>query len=192
MSSTVWSAKVRQLHWAMVVTITFQQFSALFMSDPGTQFLFPYHRLVGVAAALVVLLFWLYSYAVYDLSLLFPWGREGRRLAWAELRGILQRRLPPAGHRVGLSSFVHGLGILAASGAALTGLVIFAMVPPGHVGPPEDPLAFTRYVLMHKFFGEALWVYWFGHIAFALAHQLAGDRVFGAIFGRRDLPGNEE
>ena len=79
MSSTVWSAKVRQLHWAMVVTITFQQFSALFMSDPGTQFLFPYHRLVGVAAALVVLLFWLYSYAVYDLSLLFPWGREGRR-----------------------------------------------------------------------------------------------------------------
>ncbi len=185
MATQPWAHKVRLLHWVLAATVTAQQLTALFMSDPGTQFLFPWHRLVGLLAALVALLFWLYSYAVYDLPLLFPWGAAGRRLALDELRGLLAGRLPPSGHRLGLSSLVHGLGLLALTGGALTGVAVYSMIPPGHSGPPANPLAFTRYVLWHKFFGEALWVYWVGHLVLALWHQLAGHRVLGAIFDPR-------
>ena len=180
-----WSLAVRLLHWGIALTASFQQLSSLFMSDPGSQFLFPWHRIVGALAALVLLLFWLYSYAVYDLKLLFPWGRDGRRAIFAEGRALLHGRLPDSGRGRGLSSFVHGLGLLAMSGCAATGLVMFAMIPPGHVGPPADGIAFTRYTLQHKFFGELLWYYWCGHVAFAVLHQLRGDRVFAAIFGAR-------
>jgi len=177
-----WNIKIRLLHWAIALTATFQQFSSLWMSDPGTQFLFDYHRIAGVLAAAVLLLFWLYSYAIYDFKILFPWGKASREKVKRELIGLFQRRLPETGHRVGLSSFVHGLGVLALTGCAVTGMVMFSMIPPGHSGPPDDPIAFTRYTMQHKFFGEALWVYWVGHVIFAIVHQLRGDNVFGAIF----------
>ena len=181
-SSSTWDIKVRFLHWAITVLVTFQQFSSLWMSDPDSQYLFPYHRLLGAVATLVLLIFWLYSYAIYDLKVLFPWGGESRQAVKRELSALLHLHLPASGHRIGLSSFIHGLGILALTGCAVTGMVMFSMIPPGHTGPPEDPMAFTRYTLMHKFFGEALWVYWIGHVTFAILHQLVGDRVFSAIF----------
>jgi cytochrome b561 len=177
-----WDINVRLLHWAIAVTVTVQQVTSLWMSDPGTQYLFSYHRLVGVVGAVVVLFFWLYSYAIYDLKYLFPWGQESRCEVWRESRALLHGRLPASGRGIGLSGFVHGLGVLALSGCALTGVIMFAMIPPGHVGPPDDPMAFTRYTLMHKFFGTALWVYWFGHVGFAVLHQLSGDNVFRDIF----------
>ncbi len=178
-----WDINLRLLHWAIALTATFQQFSSLYMSDPGTQYLFPWHRILGAVAALVLLLFWLYSYAIYDLKMLFPWGREGRQQVLREGLGLLRGHLPQSGRAIGLSSFVHGLGLLAMSGCAATGMIMFAMIPPGHVGPPADGIAFTRYTLQHKFFGEMLWLYWCGHVAFALVHQIKGDNVLGAIFG---------
>jgi cytochrome b561 len=180
-----WDKNTRLLHWAMMVTVLFQQLSSIWMSDPGTQYLFPYHRIIGAIAAAVVLLFWLYSYAIYDFKILFPWGKESRREVWQELLGLFRRKLPQSGHRLGLSSFVHGLGILALTGCAITGVIMFAMIPPGHSGPPDDPIAFTSYTMKHKFFGEMLWLYLYGHVTFAVIHQLAGDNVFGAIFSLR-------
>lgn len=181
--TATWSAPSRVLHWAIVLTITFQQVTGLLMSDPGTQFLFPPHRYIGLVAALVLLLFWLYSYAAYDLALLFPWNRASLRVIASELLGLWRRRLPPPGRQAGVSSFVHGLGILAASGCAVTGAAVHAMIPSAPPAPPKDPVAFTRYVLAHKFFADALWVYWAGHVGFALLHQLTGSNVFGSIFG---------
>ena len=99
-----------------------------------------------------------------------------------ELLGLLKRQLPASGNRIGLSSFIHGLGILALTGCAVTGMIMFSMIPPGHSGPPDDSMAFTRYTLQHKFFGEALWVYVYGHVIFAVIHQLKGDNVMDAIF----------
>jgi len=178
-----WDINVRLLHWAIALTVTFQQFSSIYMSDPGTQYLFPYHRVIGAVSAVVLLLFWLYSYAIYDLKILFPWGKEARREVLQESKAVLHGRLPPSGRGIGLSGFVHGLGLLALTGCALTGVIMFAMIPPGHVGPPDDPIAFTRYVLQHKFFGRLLWLYWCGHVFLAVVHQLSGNNVFGAIFG---------
>jgi len=178
-----WDIKTRLLHWTIAVTATFQQISSIWMSDPGTQYLFSYHRVIGVMAAVVLLLFWLYSYAIYDFKILFPWTRESKKDVKRELYALFHLHLPASGHRIGLSGFIHGLGILALTGCAVTGIVMFSMIPPGHVGPPEDPIAFTRYTLQHKFFGEALWLYWVAHVLFALLHQLTGDNVFSAIFG---------
>ena len=180
-----WDRNTRLIHWAMSLTVIFQQFSSIWMSDPGTQYLFPYHRIIGAIAVAVVLLFWLYSYAIYDFKILFPWGKASRGEIGRELKGLFQRKLPVSGRRIGLSSFGHGLGILALTGCALTGIIMFAMIPPGHVGPPEDPIAFTRYTLQHKFFGEMLWLYLCGHVIFAVFHQVSGDNVFGAIFSLR-------
>ncbi len=180
-----WDNNTRLIHWALSITVVFQQVSSIWMSDPGTQYLFPYHRIIGAIAVVVVLLFWLYSYAIYDFKIHFPWGKASRREIWQELKGLLHRKLPASGRRIGLSSFVHGLGILALTGCAITGIIMFAMIPPGHVGPPEDPIAFTRYTLQHKFFGEMLWLYLCGHVIFAVIHQLSGDNVFGAIFALR-------
>jgi len=178
-----WDINTRLFHWAIVVTVTFQQFSSIWMSDSETQYLFDYHRIIGAAAAAIVFLFLLYSHAIYDFKILFPWGKASRGVVKQELFALFRLRLPASGHRTGLSSFVHGLGVLALTGCAVTGIIMFSMIPPGHIGPPEDPAAFTRYTLMHKFFGEALWVYWSGHVAFAIVHQVTGDNVFMAIFG---------
>ncbi len=182
MAQTTWQFPVRTLHWTIAIAVTFQQLTSLFMPYPGTQYLFPYHEYVGLLASLALLLLWLYSYSVYDLRLLFPWGKAGRQVVAAETRALLRRRLPAGGHRVGLSSFIHGLGLLAASGCAVTGTMMFTIVPPGHKGVASDPVAFTHYALEHKFFGTLLWIYIAGHILFALIHQFSGDNVFGAIF----------
>ncbi|MBU0498842.1 MAG: cytochrome b/b6 domain-containing protein [Gammaproteobacteria bacterium] len=188
MTDQQWDFKVRVLHWIIAVTVAFQQLTSLAMSDPGTQYLFPYHQWVGILAGLATLLFWLHSYAEYDLPILFPWNRAGRRLVLEESLGLLHGRLPPSGKRVGLSSFVHGLGLLALSGCALTGVVMFSMIPPGHQGPPDDAIAFTRYTLQHKFLGTLLWVYFAGHLGFSLLHQARGNNVLGAIFSLRRQP----
>lgn len=177
-----WNINTRWIHWALVFTVIFQQFSSIWMSDQGSQFLFPYHRIIGAIASSVVLLFWLNSYAMYHFKVLFPWSRSARVEVLHELRGLLNRKLPASGNRIGLSGFIHGLGILALTGCAVTGMIMFSMIPPGHFGPPKDPMAFTRYTLQHKFFGEVLWVYMYGHVIFAVIHQLKGDNVFGAIF----------
>lgn len=177
-----WNINTRRIHWALLITVIFQQFSSIWMSDQGTQFLFPYHRIIGAIASAVVLLFWLNSYAIYHFKELFPWNKQARGEVLRELAGLFKRKLPASGNRIGLSSFIHGLGILALTGCAVTGMIMFSMIPPGHSGPPDDPMAFTRYTLQHKFFGEVLWVYVGGHVAFALLHQLSGDKVFGAIF----------
>lgn len=114
-----WDIKLRLLHWAIALTATFQQLSSMYMSNPGTQFLFPYHRIVGAVAAIVLLLFWLYSYAIYDLKMLFPWGRDARREVLRESFALFRGRLPRTGRGIGLSGFVHGLGLLALSGLCL-------------------------------------------------------------------------
>lgn len=187
-----WDINVRLLHWTIAVVVTFQQFSSIWMSDQGTQYLFPYHRIAGALAAIVALLFWLYSYAIYDLKYLFPWGQTARREVVREARALFRGRLPASGRGIGLSGFFHGLGLLALSGCGLTGVIMFAMIPPGHIGPPDDPIAFTHYTLMHKYFGQALWLYWFGHVGFALIHQFAGDNVLRAIFGLGHSPEDDK
>lgn len=185
LQSKEWDIYVRLLHWIIVVTVTFQLFSSLFMADTNQQYLFSFHEIVGLLASLTVLMFWLYAFTVYDLPILFPWNRKGLRIVGSETASLFRGRLPKDERRIGLSSFVHGLGLLALTGNALSGIILFNMLPSGHHAAPSDPMAFTQYSIIHKFFGDLLWAYWFGHIAFALLHQFSGNNVLGKIFSLR-------
>lgn len=180
-----YSLPLRLLHGAIAVLASFQQISSLWMSDPGTQWLFPFHRILGVVAVLAVLLFWMHGYAMQNTGRLFPWGKTGRAQVLADGRSLLRGQLPPVTGQPGLAAFGHGIGILLLTGCAITGLVMFSMIPPWHDGPPASPMAFTRWTLTHKWFGQWLWWYWLGHIGFALLHHWRGERVFAAMFGRR-------
>ncbi len=179
---TGWDTNTRILHWLLVITVTFQLLSSLYMADTPTQFLFPIHELVGLGAGVIVIIFWLYVYANGDLGILLPWNHAGAAVIGRDLLGLLRGRLPPAGRRVGLSSFVHGLGLLALTGSGFTGLFLFFLAPMGAHASPADAIDFTNLSLDHKFFGKLVWAYFVGHIVFALLHQLRSGHIFGDIF----------
>jgi cytochrome b561 len=185
MDTEPWSASTRALHWGLAATITFQLFTGLYISTPGTLAFFYFHEWSGLLSAGVILVVWLWSYANYDLPLLFPWTRAGLADVVTDLRGLLRGTLPRAGRVRGLSSFVHGLGLLAVTGMAVTGTLIFLVIPGGHGARPAstDYGIFTSLSLLHKDIAVLVWIYWFGHIAFALAHQVRGGHVLGGIFG---------
>lgn len=179
---TDWRLNTRILHWLLAITVTFQLASSLFMADTPTQFLFPIHELIGLISFASVVAFWFFAHLYGELRFLLPWNAAGGAAVVRDLRGLLHGRLPPAGRRVGLSGFVHGLGLLALTGSALTGLDLFFLVPLGaHAGPAEAS-AFTSMSLHHAFFGKLVWVYFVGHVLFALLHQARGGRVLGGIF----------
>lgn len=184
MPAKCWSGSTRALHWGLVATITFQLFTGLYISTPGTLTYFYFHEWGGIVSSGVILLVWLWSYANYDLPLLFPWNRAGMADIVTDLRGLFRGKLPRAGRVRGLSSFIHGLGLLAVTGMAVTGILIFLVIPGGHGARPAstDYGSFTALSLLHKDIAVLVWLYWFGHVGFAFAHQFRGGHVFGGIF----------
>ncbi|MGA9854724.1 MAG: cytochrome b/b6 domain-containing protein [Gammaproteobacteria bacterium] len=177
-----WGINVRIVHLILACTVTFQLFSSLCMADPGIQFLFPIHEFIGLVTAGCVLAFWWLSIANHDLRILLPWNRAGVSAILHDIGGLLHGRLPVTGKQLGLSGFVHGLGLLALTGSSITGFIIYFYVPmAGHVNP-ADSASFTRWSLDHKFFGELLWIYWFGHVGFAILHQILGKNIIQGIF----------
>ncbi|HQU16716.1 MAG: cytochrome b/b6 domain-containing protein [Gammaproteobacteria bacterium] len=177
-----WDTNTRILHWLLVGTVTFQLLSSLFMADVPTQFLFPIHELIGLATGACVVVFWIHVSRNGDLRILLPWNQAGAAAIGRDLFGLLRGRLPPAGRRVGLSSFVHGLGLLALTGSGFTGLILFFLAPLGSHAGPSDAVDFTNMSLDHKFFGELIWAYLIGHVLFALLHQFRSGHVLGGIF----------
>ena len=185
MDADSWNNGTRLLHWGLAVMISFQLFSGLFVATPGTLVYFYIHEWGGLATAVVIALNWLWSYANYDLALLFPWDGAGRADVVAELQGLRHGRLPRAGRVRGLSSFVHGLGLLAVTGMAVTGTLIYLVIPGGlgAFAHSRHYMAFTDLVRLHKVIAALVWVYWTGHVGFAVLHQIRGGRVFEGIFG---------
>lgn len=194
MSAVPWDRNTRLLHFGLVLSITFELFSGLFVSDPNTRLYFRMHEIGGLTAAGFVLLHWMWSFARQDLAILFPWNAQGLARSRDELIGMLRGRLPQQGHTVGLSGFVHGLGLLAASGMALSGVFIFLIIP-GGLGASSastNYALFTGLSVLHRFLSSFLWAYLGGHVVFAILHQVQGHPVFGAIFaGRTELESAE-
>ncbi len=180
-----WDGATRGLHWGLALLITFQLFGGLLVSAPNTLVYFYIHEFVGLFAAVVVLFTWLWGYANDDMPLLFPWGGEGRAEVMKEVKELLKGKLPKVGRRRGLSSFVHGLGLLAVTGMSATGVLIFFVIPGGHGASASSTHygAFTELAVMHRSLANLVWAYWFGHVGFAVLHQLKGNNVFAAIFG---------
>ncbi len=186
MDTDSWDNGTRLLHWGLAVMISFQIFSGLLVATPGTLVYFYVHEWGGLATTVVIALNWFWSYANYDLALLFPWNDAGMADVVAELQKLRCGRLPRPGRVRGLSSFGHGLGLLAVTGMAVTGTLIYVVIPGGlgALAHSRHYMAFTDLVRLHKVIAGLVWVYWVGHVGFAFLHQVHGGRVFGGIFGR--------
>lgn len=175
----------RILHWGLALTISAQLVSGLLVADPQTRMFFYFHEWDGLAASAFIAVTWLWMYAIEDLGTLFPWSRAGLRVVWADIRGLLQGTLPTGGPgHVGFASFGHGLGLLAVTGMALTGIWIFFVIPGGHGAAvaSTDFREFMQVSWLHKTISYFVWAYWIGHIGFAVLHQIKGTPIFRAIF----------
>ena len=186
-TNTTWPLMTRAAHWGLAVTISLQLLSGLFVADPNTRIYFYFHEYDGLAASFSILVIWLAVYTYQEGGLLFPWNTQGMAAVRRDISALFRKRvLPPGGQTVGLASFIHGLGLLAVTAMALTGLWIFFIIPGGrgaHVSS-SDFQAFTEASAIHAFFSYFVWVYWIGHIGFGIAHQLEGTPIFRGIFWR--------
>ncbi len=186
-SHSEWSPITRIMHWGLAVTISAQLLSGLFVSDPHTRLYFYFHEYDGLAASFFILAFWMWVYANQEGGLLFPWNAEGMAAVRADFRALMRKKtLPPGGQTVGLASFGHGLGLLAVTMMGITGIWIFFIIPGGH-GAQTGSTDFRAYMdatALHTFFSYATWVYWVGHIGFALAHEIEGAPILRGIFWR--------
>lgn len=183
-SRVEWDGFTRILHWGLTLCVTFQLFTGLFVSAPGTLRYFHWHEYGGLIASAVILLHWMWSFTIRDLGLLFPWNPNNFGRVKVEAIGLLRGNIPAAGRQVGLSSFIHGLGLLAMSGMAVSGVFLFVFIPVrlGGMDPSAHPAAITALSLIHRYLSYGAWAYWVGHVGFAILHQLRGNRVFGAIY----------
>lgn len=180
MEQIKWSLPTRWLHAGLALTVSLQLLISLVMEPPDekdatalARAAFEVHEAVGVTAAVIVVLHWLWS--TFDkanggLAHLFPW----RGAAWAEVKadvaGLMHRQLPRGGPRGGLPGLVHGLGFLAVTGMAATGAVLFVLYPES--GKPGSTVHFFKEI--HEFIANFVWAYWFGHVGLALIHKWAG------------------
>ena len=185
-----WDGFTRILHWGLTLCITFQLFTGLFVSAPNTLRYFHWHEYGGLTAAAVILLHWIWSFTIRDLGVLFPWNPKAFKHVKEEAMGLLRGHIPAAGRQAGLSSFIHGFGLLAMSGMAVTGVFLFVFIPVrlGGMDPSTAPAAITALSVIHGSLSYVAWTYWVGHVGFAILHQLRGNRVFGAIY----LSGREQ
>ena len=188
MTQATWSIPTRLLHMAMAFTVSLQLLLSLVMVPPDEEhastiarFAFEAHQWVGLAAVVVVIFHWLWStLSLQDggLAHLFPWGSRARSAIKEDLAKLRNRELPEGGPRGGLPGLVHGLGFLAVTGMALSGLVLFIIFPEnGKPGATVETVA-----EIHSFIANFVWIYWFGHLAMALGHKWAGHSNVKEMF----------
>lgn len=182
-----WTPATKFLHTGMAVTVTLQLFLSLIMQVPhphraptaGGLLFFRLHEWIGLAAVAVIAAHWVYS-ALFagdaDFRHLFPWHRAGRAVIRRDIRSLLSGHFPEDTGG-GLSGFIHGLGLLAVTGMAVSGLALFFVFDHG--------TATARHAaVLHSFVANFAWAYWYGHVGMTLIHAWRRDGVVTGIFGR--------
>lgn len=167
MKSTYWTQSALFLHAGLALTVTIQLFVSLVMGA-----WFPVHMWVGFVAFWIVILHWIHSYydkkGITSFKHLFPYGPKGLLAILRDLKNLCFLRLPAKGAQPGLPGLVHGLGLLAVTGMAFSGILMFIEIIQGH---PLHGL-FLSAKHLHSFIGPIVWAYWIGHLVMALAHEV--------------------
>ncbi|MFZ5614260.1 MAG: cytochrome b/b6 domain-containing protein [Pseudomonadota bacterium] len=178
----------RWLHLGLALTVSYQLFISLVMEgpEPGEPLrgmdalIFESHEWVGVAAFVLALahLAWsLVGPAPVRWSTMLPLRAAQWRALKADLQSLRRLRLPWREEHSGLSALTHALGLLAVLGSALTGFILFLWLPEN--GNLLPALHTDREA--HEFIATFVWIYWVGHVAIAVLHQLMGHPVFERI-----------
>jgi len=192
-----WSLPTRFLHIGLVSTVTAQLFISLVMAEPDhagnvlSKAAFTAHEYVGLTALGIVLLHWIWSSLSHvdgGLTHLFPVFGTARQQLVAEIKGLMRGKLPKAGKKGGISGLVHGLGLLAVTGIAITGGFLFVLFP-----ETGEPGALAEvFAELHEGLAGLVWAYWLGHGGMALLHHFSGQDLLKKMFSFRDAKYNND
>lgn len=188
--SSDWEKGTRRLHLGLAVTVTLQLFISLVMQArvrPGhpavafARFAFQAHRWLGMVAVAVVAAHWVYSLQTPGAGgwrHLFPWSPKTRPVIGQELRDLVRLRMPAGGPGGGIAGLVHGLGLLAVTVMAVSGVVLFfGFSGTGHLAPLPH-----RAAEIHSLMANFVWAYWYGHVGLAVLHEWGDHPVLRSMF----------
>jgi cytochrome b561 len=178
----------------LAIAISHQLFVSLIMQVPrptgiAANSAFIFHQYGGLFSLAVVLLFWLWTLIRHQetsLASLLPWfSRANRSLVLEDFKHHIATlktgKLPPAGSSTPLASAVHGLGLLAVSGAALTGGLIYLLM-----GAHGSLSSSGKFVLeVHSLIATFVWAYLVVHGLVALGHQYFDKPILTDMFSLR-------
>jgi cytochrome b561 len=185
---------IRWLHAGIALGVIIQLSTSLLMkvpepgksiTEPGLS-LFMVHRWSGIGIFALVTLHWLWGLGGHitgGWGHLFPWFSKARFEALiADVKAVpewLRGRFPDQrSQTTPLVGAVHGLGLLAVSAMVVTGTTIFfGMAPDGSM-----PTAVKVVARAHGIIANFIWVYFVGHVAMALFHQLRGEPLITDMF----------
>lgn len=190
METHTWDRGTRLVHSALAVAVLLELFTGVVVSEGSHPAWLWVHTLVGLLTAVIIIVHWLWTWAHRDIGVLFPWNRPGMTVVGRELLGVWRGALPGYGDTVGLSSFVHGVGLLAVSGMALTGVVMYGVIPGGYGLSLQSSAygLFTWLATTHLLLSYVVWFYLTGHLVFAALHQVHGNRVLQRIYSGDPRP----
>ena len=184
MESRPWDNGTRIVHAALAITVLAELSTGLVVAE-GTrpQWLF-IHSVLGILTTLVIIIDWMWTWARRDLPILFPWNRTGLRVVAREAFDVFQGKLPGSGDTLGLSSFAHGVGLLAVSGMAITGLLMYMEIPGGYglYLHSSAYALFTALATTHLYLSYVVWAYLIGHVFFAALQQVLGHNVLRHLY----------
>ena len=179
------SLTTRFLHFLLLAIVIHQLIGSNFIERPlpGEEPELPYrlHTWIGIAGFVTVFAFWIWSLVrrrETSFSELIPWFSPTRRRALLadirkHVRLLLSFQLPDDDHG-GLSSAVHGLGLLVVTAMATSGTLYYFVF---------QGTALGKLVLeAHELLANFMWAYLIGHATLALIHQLMGHPIFARMF----------
>lgn len=182
----------RWLHAGIALGITAQLGLSLVMEAPDDQDevlvtglplqLFEAHEYIGMALLALLVLHWLWSLSGHiegGFGQLFPWFSKERMVkVTAEAKEALKFKVSDPEVSNALAGAVHGLGLLAATGMAATGAVIFFnLSETGHMTELGD-----TFHEIHETLGPLMWAYLIGHVAIAVIHKKMGHTNVKEMF----------
>ena len=118
---------------------------------------------------------------------LFPYNGSFLANVLYDVKSLLKWQIPPLGKRGGLPGLVQGLGLVALSGMAATGFVMFISIPDYGVSAPPDFYRWPKDI--HDVVSVFVWSYWGGHVAMAMLHARQSPSVlniFNVTKGRQN------
>jgi hypothetical protein len=142
--------------------------------------LFHAHMWVGMAMAVVIALFWLQIYYNEQVRAhLFPYRGTYLQNICVDITGMIKGCFPESGLRGGLPGLIQGVGLLAVTGMAFTGVTMFFLIPSFGASAPIHIYQIPKKI--HDYISEFVWVFWWVHISAGLLHFFRSPR-FPAIF----------
>jgi len=182
----------RWLHAGIALGVTAQLGLSLFMEAPDDKDkvmatglpleLFKIHEKIGMTLLVILALHWLWSLSGHiqgGIGHLFPWFSKERMADVAsEAKDALAYKITDPAVSTALAGAVHGLGLLAATGMAASGAVVFFnLSETGHITELGD-----TFKELHEIVAQLIWLYLVSHVAMVAVHVRKGHTSIMEIF----------